>query len=50
MALIQKADKGPIRERLNELEREVSLINFSRELECMWCRETRQKSPSCRIK
>lgn len=42
MALIQEADKGPIRERLNELESEVSLINFSQELECMWCRETRQ--------
>lgn len=42
MPLIQESDKHSIRQRLHELKGEVTLINFTQELECMYCRETRQ--------
>ena len=41
MALIQDADKVKIQERLKSLDHPVKLINFTQELECETCRDTR---------
>lgn len=42
MAFIQDKDKTVIRTRFEELEHPVKLVNFTQELECMYCSETRQ--------
>jgi len=42
MALLQEKDKDQIRGMFAKLENNVSLINFTQELECQYCRETRQ--------
>ncbi len=42
MALLQEADREQIRQRLQEMKDPVTLINFTQELECLYCRETRQ--------
>lgn len=41
-SIIPEKDRRPIAERLKTLERPVTLINFTQELECEFCRETRQ--------
>jgi glutaredoxin-like protein len=42
MAIIQEKDKQTIQDRLVDLVDPVKLINFTQELECQFCRETRQ--------
>ncbi len=42
MGFLSDADKSQIRQRLQDLKDPVTLINFTQELECMYCRETRQ--------
>jgi glutaredoxin-like protein len=42
MAIIQEKDKQTIQDRLKDLVDPVKLINFTQELECQFCRETRQ--------
>ena len=42
MALLQESDRQQIRQRLEAMKDPVQLINFKQELECMYCRETRQ--------
>lgn len=42
MPIIQERDKKPIQERLKETIQPVKIINFTQELECQYCRETRQ--------
>jgi len=41
-SIIRDRDRRPIAERLETLVRPVTLINFTQELECEFCRETRQ--------
>jgi hypothetical protein len=41
MALIQEKDRTVIQTRFEELGHPVKLINFTQELECMYCSETR---------
>jgi glutaredoxin-like protein len=41
MAFIQDKDKTVIQTRFEELDHPVKLINFTQELECMYCSETR---------
>jgi len=42
MAFIQDRDRTVIQTRFEELDQPVKLINFTQELECMYCKETRQ--------
>jgi len=42
MALLQESDREQIRQRLESMKDPVVLVNFTQELECMYCRETRQ--------
>ncbi len=42
MGLIPEDDRKVIRERLDAMEQPVKIINFTQELECMYCKETRQ--------
>lgn len=42
MPLIQERDRPEIQKRLAELREPVKLINFTQELECQYCKETRQ--------
>jgi len=42
MALIQDTDKAKVREILGRMDQPVRLVNFTQELECQYCRETRQ--------
>ena len=42
MAFIQDKDRTVIQTRFEELEHPVKLINFTQELECMYCAETRK--------
>lgn len=42
MAFIQDKDKQTIQDRLKDLVNPVKLINFTQELECQYCQETRQ--------
>lgn len=42
MALLSERDRQAIRARLKAMEGPVKLINFTQELECPTCRETRQ--------
>lgn len=42
MAFIDATTKQEILERFKELENSVRLINFTQEIECEYCRETRQ--------
>ena len=42
MAFLQDKDKKVIEDRLKELVNPVKLINFTQELECQFCRETRE--------
>jgi glutaredoxin-like protein len=42
MALIQDRDKAKVREILGRMDTPVRLVNFTQELECQYCRETRQ--------
>ncbi len=42
MAIIEEKDRKAIREKLNEMTSPVKIINFTQELECQYCRETRQ--------
>ena len=42
MTFIEASTKQEILERLKELENPVRLVNFTQELECDYCRETRQ--------
>lgn len=41
MALLQEKNKEQVRKVLAELENTVTLINFSQDFECQFCRETR---------
>jgi glutaredoxin-like protein len=41
MALIGDKDRKAIQDRLKELVNPVKIINFTQELECQYCRETR---------
>ncbi|SYZ73144.1 Glutaredoxin-like domain protein (fragment) [Candidatus Zixiibacteriota bacterium] len=41
MALISDKDRKAIQDRLKELVHPVKIINFTQELECQYCRETR---------
>jgi glutaredoxin-like protein len=41
MALIQDREKAKVREILGRMDRPVRLVNFTQELECQYCRETR---------
>lgn len=42
MAIIQDRDKPEIQKRLAKLKDPVTLVNFTQELECQYCRETHQ--------
>lgn len=42
MAIIEEKDRKEIRKRLAEMTGPVKIINFTQELECQFCRETRQ--------
>jgi len=42
MAFIQDKDRTVIQTRFEELDHPVKLINFTQEVECMYCSETRQ--------
>jgi glutaredoxin-like protein len=42
MALIQDKDKPKIEKHLSQLEQPVRIVNFTQELECQYCHETRQ--------
>ena len=42
MAIIQEKDRAEIQKRLKDLPNPVKIINFTQELECDYCRETRQ--------
>jgi len=42
MAFITERDRKGIQDRLKALDNPVRLINFTQELECQFCRETRQ--------
>nr|MBN2276975.1 thioredoxin family protein [candidate division Zixibacteria bacterium] len=42
MTIIQAKDKQIIADHLKNLDRPVKIINFTQELECQYCRETRQ--------
>ena len=42
MAIIEEKDRKEIQKRLAEMTGPVKIINFTQELECQFCRETRQ--------
>ncbi len=42
MAILQEKDKIEVQKRLQDLPNPVKIINFTQELECDYCRETRQ--------
>ena len=42
MGLLQESDKVEIRKRLDAMKGNVSLIYFSQDMECNYCRETHQ--------
>lgn len=42
MAFLQEKDKEYIRKLFSELQDDVKIINFSQEIECQYCPETRQ--------
>ncbi len=42
MAFLQEKDKEYIRKLFSDLQQDVRLINFSQEIECQYCPETRQ--------
>jgi glutaredoxin-like protein len=42
MSFMQDKDRTVVKTRFEELEHPVKLINFTQELECMYCTETRQ--------
>ncbi len=42
MAIIGEKDKKQIQERLKGMVNPVKLVNFTQEMECLYCRETRQ--------
>jgi glutaredoxin-like protein len=42
MALIQDREKAKVREILDRMDQPVRIVNFTQELECQYCRETRQ--------
>ncbi len=42
MSFIKDKDKPAIREKLNHLISQVKIINFTQEMECMFCQNTRQ--------
>jgi glutaredoxin-like protein len=42
MSIIQEKDKKPIEDRLAGMVKPVTIVNFTQELECMYCRETRE--------
>jgi glutaredoxin-like protein len=42
MAFIQDKDKTVIQTRFEELDHAVKLVNFTQEVECMYCAETRR--------
>ena len=42
MAFMQDKDRTVIKTRFEELDHPVKLINFTQELECMYCTETRK--------
>jgi glutaredoxin-like protein len=42
MALIQDREKAKVREILDRMDQAVRIVNFTQELECQYCRETRQ--------
>lgn len=42
MAFIQDKDRTVVQTRFEELDQPVKLINFTQDVECMYCRETRQ--------
>lgn len=39
--MLQERDRQAIQKRFEELDKPVRLINFTQELECQYCRETR---------
>jgi glutaredoxin-like protein len=41
MALIQDREKAKVREILARMDKAVRIVNFTQELECQYCRETR---------
>ena len=41
MSFIQDKDRPKIQQRLKEIHGPVKIINFTQELECQYCRETR---------
>jgi glutaredoxin-like protein len=42
MSIIEEKDRRAIQDKLMNLSNPVKIINFTQELECMYCRETRQ--------
>ena len=42
MGLLKESDEKAVRERLSKLEHGVSLVVFTQEMECLFCRETRE--------
>jgi glutaredoxin-like protein len=42
MAFIEEKDKKPIKDKLAEMAASVKIVCFTQELECQFCRETRQ--------
>ncbi len=41
MAFLKEKDAETLRKRFEKLDKPVTLINFTQEIECMYCRETR---------
>jgi hypothetical protein len=41
MAFLQEKDKEHICKQFKDLKNEVHIINYTQELECRYCRETR---------
>ena len=41
MGLLNDSDKDAIKNRFEELENDIKLINFTQSIECMYCSETR---------
>ena len=42
MSLIEEKDKKAIQDKLKDVAGPVKIINFTQELQCQYCRETRQ--------
>ena len=42
MALLKEEDRNALKEESSKLTQQVKLVMFSQEMECQYCRETRE--------